>query len=305
MPVARAGASDAVAWSASTARRRPRRCAGRGRAAADASTRFGHRRSSVPRPSSLRQPVFVRTIPCAPAPIGSIGCGRRTRPAVPIGGPEQRLRPADPGVPRLGRAWRPPAWPSPRPPRRPHPGPRRERMPLGRRRKSPSTWSMASRRNGSPMPTRSRANLCVSSSPTIDRRPLWPPALPSSRRRSRPSGSAKSSSDDSRSRSGACSRARTLADRAARQVHVRGRLHEHQLQVADPAARTTGGAIASSRPPGPPARSARRSSDHPADVVARALVARPWVPEPDDHLVHDGLRARRRAATHDVGAADP
>ena len=44
----------------------------------------------------------------------------------------------------------------------------------------------------------------------IERRPLWPPWLPASRKRSLPNGSAKSSATISMSASGACSRASTL-----------------------------------------------------------------------------------------------
>ncbi len=63
---------------------------------------------------------------------------------------------------------------------------------------------------GSPMPTRSRANFCVPSSPTIERMPLCVPALPCSRMRSLPSGRSKSSYTTSRSSSGAWSRASAL-----------------------------------------------------------------------------------------------
>ena len=84
--------------------------------------------------------------------------------------------------------------PSPRPRRRQHRAPRRGPF-RSAAVKRVRTWPIALR-DGSPMPTRRRANFWVPISPTIERMPLCVPALPCSRMRSLPSGRSKSSYDD-------------------------------------------------------------------------------------------------------------
>ena len=171
-------------------------------AAAPAAERRRRRSSGIARPCAgrtRRQPVLVRRMPSASGgPSTSPGAASRVvvgRPQLehvePVGGLARAL-----ARPRLDRV-----------------GGRVEQLvePLllvGRERAT-GRGRRASR-SGSPIPTRSRLNFSVPSSSMIERRPLWPPGPPPSRKRSLPNGSAKSSATTSRSASGACSRASTL-----------------------------------------------------------------------------------------------
>ena len=101
-----------------------------------------------------------------------------------------RLDIGRPGIPFVGRACRPEARPILH-----RVGGSIEHLVQVRRSAVPNllrTWSTAFR-EGSPMPTRSRAKSWLPSSPMIERRPLCVPALPRSRSLSLPSGKSKSS----------------------------------------------------------------------------------------------------------------
>ncbi len=190
---------------AGRARRPRRRCAGRVPA--------GHAARCVARSSPA---VPVRGQQLAPAGPGahdalvrpaaaSRACrgaaGRRLdRPSVQAAPRASRWRDRRPAVARRSsdsRRVRHPRAPMPRPRPRRHPGPGPGRA-CSSAANADRTWSMAEP-PWPPMPTRSRGNFWVPISATMERRPLWVPALPSSRSRSRPSGRSKSSTTTSMS----------------------------------------------------------------------------------------------------------
>ncbi len=147
--------------------------------------------------------------------------------------------------------------PTTRPRLRPHPG-RRSRSACSSAANADSTWSMAEP-PWPPMPTRSRGNFWVPISATIERRPLWVPALPSSRSRSRPSGRSKSSTTTSMSSSGTWSRASTLRTATPdRFMNVVGLTSARSMSWYRP--RTVTEASRDFWRPDKPARSASRSS---------------------------------------------
>ena len=256
------------------------RCAGRGAAACGRLPARRRRSCST----SRRDSTVARSRRPRTRPVGSVTvqqpppAGRRAHDAVgssgstvrawqrrrpPVAG--RRIAPSDlparsatPGVPAVRGTRRAESAPSPRPRRPRHRARRRAscaRVAVNR----PGRDLAAPSRRGSPMPTRSRAKSCVPSSPMIERRPLWPRRCRARASAACPNGRSKSSTTTSRSSSGTRCAREHLAHGDARQVHVRRRLDEHQVEVVEPAA-DAGRGVTRRAWPVQPARSASRSS---------------------------------------------
>ena len=163
------------------------------------------------------------------------------------------------------------------------------------------TWSLKPR-SGAPIPTRSRLNFSVPSSPITERSPLWPPALPPSRNRSLPNGRAKSSVTTRRSTSGACSRARTFRTASPESfIQVSGLTSVRSIPRNRPIATADASRVAAlARPAG---SIGQPVEDHPADVVARLRVLVARIPEADNDF--QGGSEQRAGPAGRVGAIQP
>ena len=128
----------------------------------------------------------------------------------------------------------------------------------------------------------SRLNFSVPSSSMIERRPLWPPWLPASRKRSLPNGSAKSSATIEQVAQRRVLAGEHLADGEPGLVHVGQRLDEGQVEPAVPAARRRSRRRAAAH--GRPSRPARRAGRAPASRRCDA----------SRRTAHPGSRDRRR-----------
>ena len=113
----------------------------------------------------------------------------------------------------------------------------------------------------------------------IERRPLWPPGPPPSRKRSLPNGSAKSSTTTSISVSGARSRARTFRTAIPESFMNVWGFDEQQVEAAEAAAddRRRVPLAPATRPTG---TIGQPVEDHPADVVAGLAYCSPGFPSP-------------------------